>query len=152
MSFHNMPERPFMTSVHGRVPTLVTFLTLDEARADAASFWVSGDVSQPSSPVKVHGYNEVWGEWNELHVIEPGSISLPWPVAAVAVIEPQSREEAVAQARTQALAPVLELHQPYTDFEGTVYCKVCFTQKGDDGDDGVLWPCPTAIACGITAA
>lgn len=69
--------------------------------------------------------------------------------AAAPVVPAQSREEAAAQERTQALAPVLALHQPFTELNGAVYCKVCFTNEGYDGAFRVLWPCPTAVACGI---
>lgn len=143
MSFTNQPEKPFMTVVHGRTNVLAAFTTLDEAQADAASYWVAGNNVIPSTPVEVHGYNEVWGEWKKLFTIAPGSTTLPWAVAAAPVVPVQTREEAVAQARTQALAPVLELHRPITDPDGSSYCA---------HSPSIAWPCPTAIACGIESA
>lgn len=60
----------------------------------------------------------------------------------------QSQTDVLAQAKNDALAPILALHRPFLERNGAAYCRVCFTNAGHDGAFGVLWPCPTAVAAG----
>lgn len=147
----NHPEKPFMTVVHGRKNVLTAFATLEEAQADAALYWRAGDTLAPSTSVEVHGYDEVWAEWRKLFTVKPGSWELPW--ADAAAVEPTLSEEA-QKAVNQALAPILDIHYPLVESYASdivFNCAVCHTNEGQDGAAAVRWPCPTAVAAGVTA-
>lgn len=95
MTFNNQPQKPFMTVVHGRKVVLTAFFTLEQAQADAASYWMAGNPVMPRTAVAIHGYDEFLNKWLILHVIEPGSLTLPW-----AVVPAQTHEETVAAGVT----------------------------------------------------